>query len=103
LPPRPEIRQIFLPAPVPRRSRCRRKPPGNARVARSKAAEGRRTPKRWCEGRARHSVRAGVVNPDASVGSRRHAEDCAPYQRFVWKLAPRLACLASSLSPPPAF
>jgi len=35
-----------------------------------KAAEGRRTPRRWREGGARHSVRAGVVNLNASVGKR---------------------------------
>jgi hypothetical protein len=33
------------------------------------------------EGRARHSVRAGVVNQNALVGRRRRAEDCPPYQR----------------------
>lgn len=31
-------------------------------------------------GRARHSVRAVVVSPDAFVGNRRRAEDCPPYQ-----------------------
>jgi len=30
-------------------------------------------------GRARHSVRAGVVNQNASVGKRRRAKDCPPY------------------------
>jgi len=48
-----------------------------------KAAEGRRTPGRWRGGGARHSVRAAVVNPDAPVGSRRRAGDCAPYRRFA--------------------
>jgi hypothetical protein len=48
-----------------------------------KAAEGRRTPGRRREGRARHSVRAAVVNPDAPVGNRRRAGDCAPYRRFA--------------------
>ena len=48
----------------------------------AKAAAGRRTPKRWREGGARHSVRAAVVNPDAPVGSRWRAGDCAPYRRF---------------------
>jgi len=38
-----------------------------------------RTPRRWRAGGARHSVRAAVANPDAPVGSRRRAEDCAPY------------------------
>jgi len=32
-------------------------------------------------GRARHSVRAGAVNPNALVSKRRRAEDCPPYQR----------------------
>ena len=48
----------------------------------SKAAEGRRTPKHWRAGGARHSVRAAVVNPNMPVGSRRRAGDCAPYRRF---------------------
>ena len=47
-----------------------------------RAAEDRRTPKRWRAGWARHSVRAAVVNPNAPVGRRRRAGDCAPYPRF---------------------
>lgn len=38
-----------------------------------------RTPKRWREGGAHHSVRAAAVNPDTSVGSQRRAGNCAPY------------------------
>jgi hypothetical protein len=47
-----------------------------------KAAEGRRTPKRWRAGWARHSVRAAVVKRNAPFGCQWRAGDCAPYPRF---------------------
>ena len=55
-----------------------------------KAVEGRRSPRRWREGRARHSVRAVVVNLNASVSKRRRAEDCPPYPREASWSAPVL-------------
>ena len=56
--------------------------------------EGHRTPKRWREGRARHSVRAVVVNPNALVGNGGRLQ--RPAGRGLPARAKRLGVLQSS-------
>jgi hypothetical protein len=63
---------------------------GTACHASAKSGGGPPHSKTLRAGRARHSVRAVVVNQNVLVGRRRRAEDCPPYLREVSGSAPVL-------------
>ena len=79
----------------------RRKTPNLTKKVKIFLAATFRAIKRGRSGGARHSVRAAVANPDASIVIRRRAADCAPYPRFG-RVTGQPEGRPASLSPPPA-
>jgi hypothetical protein len=65
--------------PACRNQKALRQHFGNESRFTQQSARGLAQSKTLCAGRARHSVRAGVVNQNVLVGRRRRAEDCPPY------------------------